>query len=355
MSKIRTISTGDMIRQYLEANSVSIQELKNTSGVSLKTISLLLNGKSKLSMKLAEAIHQLIPGISVEFLMTYDVKYQLQKEDDERRFHNEHIYDYIEKHYLKKLFPDVDNDPIELYMHGIKVFSGNTLEDGFHPSFIVNPQFSMANNPEEYASLCWLTATYSECLESGDILKFDSDHFKENFVRYFNKLILTTDYDKMKENMRRFCKMSGVNFFLRESIPNSRIKGVVFQDKEGHVFLFMSTLFRCVENCWFTFCHECLHIINGDYRNPNLNDVSSRTVVENEKYINEEAIIHILGEKALKSIVDLSKDQVSSTTMREIALAAGCPIGMVAEAVRFKKQIYDNKDVNRLTHCISRE
>ena len=78
------ISTADMVRGYLDSNGVSIKTLAEVCGLSERTIYRFFCDDSKLSRRLAEGINSLIPEISLEFLMTYDAKYQLQKTQHER-------------------------------------------------------------------------------------------------------------------------------------------------------------------------------------------------------------------------------------------------------------------------------
>jgi len=74
-----------MVRGYLDSNGISIKTLAEACGLSERTIYRFLCDDSKLSRRLAEGINSLIPEISLEFLMTYDAKYQLQKTQQERK------------------------------------------------------------------------------------------------------------------------------------------------------------------------------------------------------------------------------------------------------------------------------
>lgn len=78
------ISTADMVRGNLDSNGISIKTLAEACGLSERTIYRFLCDDSKLSRKIAEGVNALIPEISLEFLMTYDAKYQLQKTQHER-------------------------------------------------------------------------------------------------------------------------------------------------------------------------------------------------------------------------------------------------------------------------------
>lgn len=73
------ISTGNMIRIYMEANGVAVRDLSAACNVSERRIYGLLNDESRLTSEVASGLKALIPGISEDFLFTYEEKYQLQK------------------------------------------------------------------------------------------------------------------------------------------------------------------------------------------------------------------------------------------------------------------------------------
>ena len=79
------ISTADMVRGYLDSNGISVKTLAEACGLSERTIYRFFCDESKLCRKIAEGVNALIPEISLEFLMTYDAKYQLQKTQQERK------------------------------------------------------------------------------------------------------------------------------------------------------------------------------------------------------------------------------------------------------------------------------
>ncbi len=76
------VSTSEMVKGYMEANSVNAIQLATASGVSPRTVYRFLKGECKLSKKIATGLNSIIPEISVSFLMVYDAKYQAQKDAD---------------------------------------------------------------------------------------------------------------------------------------------------------------------------------------------------------------------------------------------------------------------------------
>ena len=76
---IPLMSTGELISEYLTANDLEISTLIKESGLDKETISLLIEGKIEMPVEVAKAMHRLIPEISEEFLLSYDVKYRQYK------------------------------------------------------------------------------------------------------------------------------------------------------------------------------------------------------------------------------------------------------------------------------------
>ena len=69
----------------MDANDVSVKALSEASGLSERTVYRFLGDEGKLSKRIAQGLNSLIPEISLEFLMTYDAKYQLQKNTQQKR------------------------------------------------------------------------------------------------------------------------------------------------------------------------------------------------------------------------------------------------------------------------------
>ena len=76
--------TSDIVKMYFEENNLSINDLYNSSLISKNEINGFFNGNYKLTENLASAINKLLPELSVEFLLDYDKKYYLGKENKNR-------------------------------------------------------------------------------------------------------------------------------------------------------------------------------------------------------------------------------------------------------------------------------
>lgn len=73
------VSTGKLLKTYMISNGITIATLAKESGVSPKTIYLVLSDEGKMNARIASAVEKLIPGLSALFLVKYDAQYQLEK------------------------------------------------------------------------------------------------------------------------------------------------------------------------------------------------------------------------------------------------------------------------------------
>lgn len=342
---IKMVSTGTIIKMYLEENKVSAAEAAEASNVSLRTILRVLNDESKLSADIAIGLNRLLPEISAEYLLSYDSQYQLQKKIVEKTNNDISISKVLIAYQMKKLYKDLANDEISLFEKTKNVFGlDNIINDCYIDVDDLSYCFSLANG-ERNNHLIWLKAAYEDCKKSSDYLalNFDQQVFDKNFDslkgRTFTNDLRTTIY-----NMKSFCKRCGINFYYRPSIPGARVKAVAVKDKEGKVFIFVSDLFKCIENLWLAFIHECEHIKNKDFeKQANVKkDLIDSSIDEN--YIDEKAIEFFIGN-------DYAIDNMKNINYI-IALAerTKSPVSIVTEIARFKNNNYVDSAFNKYIH-----
>lgn len=76
--------TSDIVKMYFEENNLSINDIYNSGLVSKDEVNRFFSGDYKLTKSLASAINKLLPELSAEFLLDYDKKYNLAKENKNR-------------------------------------------------------------------------------------------------------------------------------------------------------------------------------------------------------------------------------------------------------------------------------
>ena len=343
--KMNLISTGNMIKAYLKENRLSITDLANAAEVTSRTIYRIINDETPLSYEVAKGINNLLPGIEVEFLMTYDAKYQVQKKEELKRLGIKDVDATIKFFDLKKLYPEFKNDKLILLEIAEKVFGIDNLNNlTLNLDKKLYAQYSKAANIKDKESKLWLISTYSDfenALE-GERLKFDKEAFKRYYeeIRY---LAGTTNYTSTMRNIRNICAHCGINFYFRHSIPNSRIKAVTLKDNDGYIYIFISDLFKCIQNLWLSFVHEMIHIKNNDFDVEELLNEGSNSSVENERYVSDEAANYFLPEYKNK-LKNVEPSNLSG--LFEYAEENNCPKGIAVEIYRNFKNIYNDSTIN---------
>lgn len=344
MDKI--ISTAKLISMYIEDNNIKIEDLASASNVNSRTVRRILNDECKLSYDVAFGLQTLIPELKAEFLASYDSKYQIQKNEILRSLNIKKAKEIIDFFRLKKLYPQYKDNTNKLIEKGLEVFG----ETGFSSGVFISPfsqvVFSKANNEILEDSTAWTVAAYREYLSSSVSEPYTFN--KEIFLSKFHELkqiTASTSYEGAIVNMSKFCKACGINFYIRESIANARIKGVCIKDSDGHIFIMLSTLFRCVESMLIAFVHECFHLKNNDFDNPALTE-EGRTA-ENEHLIDKETRYFFIKDN------QFTKEQVKAFRAKDIYMIAkkneSSP-GIVASIARCESSVFDNQKVNSLLH-----
>jgi len=332
------ISTGRLIYEYLDANDLTIKDLQEKSGLSIRTLyRVITSDNSKLPYEAAKGVNELIPELTVEFLMKYDAAYQVEKINLSRKYEIGPIEDVIRDYKLDKLFKG-EKDKTQLFQKGIYIFGVDNIRNRFIDLNGLSYNFSKANNPDDWASKLWLKTAYEERINNNELLTFNEDVFNILFDK-IKQLSSTKDVDSVLFNMKFICEQSGINFYYRPSIPNSRVKAVVVKNENGQIFILMSDLFKCVENLWLAFVHEMIHIKNKDYDKEDLVDNK-----EYENFIDESVIRFFIGDDKF------NKDDCNIETISKIAKENMCPVSIVAEIARFVTNTYTDGDVNKLIH-----
>lgn len=342
---LNIVSTGSIIRMYLESNGVSALEVSEASGVSLRTVIRVLNDERPLDYEIAYGIHTLIPEIGIDFLMNYNLRYQLQKKTVEKDNFNIDINKVVSAYHLKKLYKNDAGDELKLFEKAKKIFGIENIIDNYKVDMEgLSFCFSLAKGEQENRHLIWLKASYMECVtdNENELLEFNKESFDKYFIELKSKTF-TSDKDSTIYNMKSFCRKTGINFYYRESIPGARVKAVALKDKKGRVFIFVSDLFKCIENLWLAFVHECIHIKDNDFDKVNDIKEDSTTVGIDENYVDEKAILYFVPNYSIADFANVS-------TICALAENNGAPVNIVMEIARFKTHTYGQSDINKYIH-----
>lgn len=337
------ISTAELVQSYLEANRIDAGMLANISGVSSRTVSRFLKGEARLTVPIADGLEQLDIGLKSNNLLSYDAKYLAQEERRRRSIGltMDTIRKVVVKYTLSKFFPDLKS-PLQLFERAADLVGKDNILSGDFSSVAPSAvRFSKANGSNEELAHFWVAIAYNEAKESaefnGGLLKFDSDSFRACFNKNIKSLSKAETVEQAKFNISHLFQVGGINFYFRDSVPKCRIKGAVVRDADGYVFVFASNLFKCVERLWLAMIHECIHLLDGDFDEIDLE--------EGREFNIDEKVVRILVGSDMEE-----KRKYSVVEIRQIAKAHSIAPGLVAEIARFRSGDYKDYQVNRLIH-----
>lgn len=339
----RIVSTGKIIKMYLSENDLDASMLADASNVSLRTIIRILNDERPIGMDVAIGMNKLIPEISPDFLVSYDSKYQLQKRIIEKENGDINVSEVISHYHMKKLYKDLADDELALFEKAKAIFGIENIENRYKVNVDeLSFCFSLANGEKDNNHLIWLKTAYEECVSERELLKFDEESFLSSFQTIKEKTF-ALDIKSALYNMNSFCKKSGINFYYRKSIPSARVKAVAVRDKKGFIYIFVSDLFKCVENLWLAFIHECIHIKNRDFdKVQRIKDNLGADLID-ENYVDEESIGFFIGDAT-------SIDYSSIDSLISLSNQTNSPLNIVVEIARYKTNNYSNQVFNKYIH-----
>lgn len=337
------VSTGRMIFEYLDANGFDINDLAEASGVSPRTLfRVITSQESKVSYEIAQGVNKLIPEISIAFVMKYDAEYQIERRKAANDLGVKDISNVIKEYKLDKLYKEKRTDKIELVNIAERIFGKENIANNYFVDVGgLSFNFSRASNPNDRLSLIWLKAAYEECKQKGSLLKYNRQAFLNTFdlLKVFSG---ATSINTALFNMKYICEACGINFYYRPSIPGSRVKAVAVKDKNGYIYIFVSDLFKCVENLWLAFTHEMIHIYKEDY--DKVETVKKEQIDENENLVEEAVILYFIQTDRY------DVKECDEGTVNRLSVNNSIPINISAEIVRFLTGVYNNKDVNKFIH-----
>lgn len=341
--KIRLISTGKYISILLRENGLDAGKLAMASEVSERTVARILNDQARVSVKIADGLHALISGFEPTFILEYDAMYQYQKERERRELNlsEKEADDIIRAFNLRKLIPEYASDKVQLLRRAKDVFGLENLRnrniDSCMEGFSSVGFFGTEGNYPDAGFLekVWVVHAYKDALDDLEIREFAPDAFRDAFesVREF---CFATTWELALFNMEEFAFKAGINFCLAPSVPNLRVKGASLQDREGRVFVFISDLVRSVEDALITFVNELLCI--------------KKDVLGASDLAENSAERFFLGHETGRI--------VAVRDIREVAVIADkcrAPKGIVAEIVRHKTSVFNDRSINSFIHRLSPE
>lgn len=273
--------TSSFIKRYINENNVSQKELAELTGYTEKQVSLVLNGKLKVSERFAHALSVAIKGLKEDFILRYEDAYQNQLLNDEAFLNINNYKELSKKYYFSKIFKNITQDPVEQVNLVLEAFNLDNLKflNNILPSFKNNCLFSKDISKTDYDSeviSVWTKIAMKELTIGEEPKKFVGKDVAKKILKENKELLNVSDSNDLITNLKYIADLCGIHLGFSKSAPATYIRGLTFAC-DNQLFIILTDRFKKIEYVVFAFVHEMYHIINGD-----IDSLSTRIRVSSE-------------------------------------------------------------------------
>ncbi len=258
------ISTGEVLREYLNANNISQKGLAEKLGCSEKYLSNLMNGKAKMTEKIAIGLEGIFKDVKAIFWMNIEAEYRISLARENAIVVPENIEEIAKKYRFKNVFKGLKWTKEKQYREMLKLLGFDTLTQANEKIASLNVSF-MEDGGDKEAILVWL-ALCKEKTELDENLPLEIEFAKNKLIEAipkFKKIVCSENYTQTIKNIKKLLNRLGVIFVCEEALPGSKIRGATINYK-GTPAIYLSTRLKYLDVIWFALFHEISHLIN-DY------------------------------------------------------------------------------------------
>lgn len=256
------VPTGRIIREYLEANKINPKELSAKTGLSVRDVSNLLNGKVILTEEIAEKIASVIEGVPASYWLKLENKYRayLLTKSNDIILKNDNLEEIAKRFKFSEVFSGLDWDLSKqakemLKLLNIKDFSNFEAK---YSNIVVN---FMEDGGEFEPTVIWLQMCEEEIeLQNGELsISFDKMILSDKLTMFKNLALIDTP-DSITKNCRKLCNRLGIYLVICEAVTNSKVRGALTTYKNNPA-IYLSGRFKTHDHIWFAFFHEIAHLL----------------------------------------------------------------------------------------------
>lgn len=318
---------GETLQELLDSKGMSQAELAERTGRPKKTINEIVKGKVAITPETAIQF-ELVLGVPAAFWNTREQQYR------ESLARQEEYANLVQFTGWADRFPcaamekrgwlaprKAKAERVEELLAFFGVASPdawNGVWRGAAPSF----KQSRAFKPSFEALAAWLRKGELEASEV-DAAPFDSNRF-EQWLPHARSLTRQTDFARTLVDS---CAACGVIVVFVPELPGTHVWGATRWVSASRALIHFSLRYRTDDHFWFTFFHECGHVLKHGKRDVFVEGDEVVHDDQKEAEANEFARNQLIPESALKGF--LRKRVFTSTTIRQFAFHIGVAPGIV--------------------------
>lgn len=258
------VGPGDFIMDFLDSLGWTQADLAEVTGISTKSINLLINNKQGITPDTAVTLEKVF-GSPADFWIEVDAKYQIRKKEEQNSEKNELT---AKKAMLRKYMPVAemkkkgwflyDIDTLEgIEKECIRVFNQKTIpEEDYNKDY----KFCARQTRFDYDYTKWYSKTWFEYAklnaETFDLPEYD----KEKLQIIAEKLYLYTLKKNGVTELIDDLRLCGVGFFTLSHLQKTYLDGAAFICNRNP-FVVYTCRYDRIDNFWFVVAHEIAHIL----------------------------------------------------------------------------------------------
>ena len=281
------IHPGETIKEGLEESGMSQSELSIRTGISEKTISLILNGKEPVSADTALKIERVL-NIDQKLLVSMQARYGAdvtRLEENERLCEETPLLSYYKCYSELARFGYVEktNNKIKKVDNLLRFFNVHSLN--FVPNVMqVSFKRRISEDVDKYALTSWLRIGEIEA-KKRKVSVFDKNRLTELLPQMRT---LTQEHNNFSQKLVDLCAQVGVILLYIPHLKNTKVNGATYWVNDNPVV--QMSLFNVYSDIfWFSFFHEIGHVLKHGKKDSFIDmcEAKNQDVNEAEKEAND--------------------------------------------------------------------
>ncbi len=257
------VSTGKLIKDYLDEYNINQKKLANRTGMSEKHISNVLNGNSRLTEEFALKLEKVLQPIPASYWLNYEAKYReyLARQEELQTLSKRDLIAISKRFRFNDVFQGLNLNLVEKANEMLKLLKISDFEQFDRAYKDLSIDF-MEDGGEREAIAIWLNLCESEIeIQNIDLKdkKFNRDSLEAELEK-FKLLSHNEDTHKSLVSCQKLCNKLGIYFVMCEGITNSKVRGALTTYK-NHPAIYISGRFKSHSHIWFAIMHEIAHLI----------------------------------------------------------------------------------------------
>lgn len=333
------IAPGEILEDELGLRSMTQRELSEKTGLSLKHISQIINGKAPITPETALSFERVL-GMTARYWLNLEMLYQealVRIADKEKLESHAKWAQQFPTLILQKLGFTQKHKDISQKVDSLLRFFGVGSPDEYN---VVWGKVSVQYRQDSRANICqhscaaWLRAGEVQAHKIS-CSNYSADGFKKALTEV-KQLTQETDPKIFIPKLVDICSKVGVAVVFIPCFPNTGISGATHWLSSNKAVIQLSLRYKTNDHLWFTFFHEAGHILLHGKKKLHLEYNSNYLQPEEESEANDFAQKQLIPRAIWKKILD-EKKYHSETYIKTIAKELGISDGIIVGQLQHHK------------------